>query len=112
MAEIVAGHRAQGKFSPDWWWLAYVGARPAGVLMLSEMVDGTTWELAYLGVVPEQRNHGLARSLLSRAMHELRDTPALHLVLAVDERNHPARRLYQSLGFVAIDTSEVFLYVF
>lgn len=110
--EIIAGHRAQGRFRADWWWLAYAGDRPAGVLLLSEMADGTTWELAYLGVVPEQRGRGLARYLLNRAMHELRDTSALHLVLAVDERNHPARQLYRSLGFVPLESSDVYLYVF
>lgn len=109
--EIIAGHRAQGKFRSDFWWHAYSGDRPAGVLMMAEMLDGTTWELAYLGVVPEFRRRGLARYLLTRALHGLLEQPATHVVLAVDDRNTPARRMYESLGFVQFDASEVYLFV-
>ena len=110
--EIMAGHRAQGKFHADFWWLAYVNNAPAAVLLLAEMADGTTWELAYLGVAPEHRGRGLARNLLASALHALCEQPAVHVVLAVDERNRPARRLYESLGFVQTETSDVYLFVF
>jgi mycothiol synthase len=110
--EIIAGHRAQGKFRSDFWWLAFDEDRPAAVLMLAETLDGITWELAYLGVVPEFRRRGLARWLLTRALHSLCTQPATHVVLAVDERNQPARQMYQSMGFVQYDANEVFLYVF
>jgi mycothiol synthase len=109
--EIMAGHRAQGKFHPDFWWLAFVDDVPAGVVLLTEMADGASWELAYLGVVPEYRGRGLARSLLTHAMHALSERPAAHVILAVDERNRPARRLYESLGFVQIESSDVYLLV-
>jgi ribosomal protein S18 acetylase RimI-like enzyme len=110
--EIMAGHRAQGKFHPDYWWLAIVDGVPAGVVLLAEMADGTSWELAYLGVVPEQRGRGLARSLLTHALHALSERSAAYVILAVDERNRPARRLYEALGFVQIESSDVYLYVF
>jgi mycothiol synthase len=110
--EIVAGHRGQGKFQPDFWWLAYEGADPVGVVMLVEMPDAVTWELAYLGIVPAYRRRGLARTLLLHALDALRSQPATAVVLSVDVRNGPAQRLYESLGFVAIETSEVLLYFF
>ena len=110
--EIMDGHRGQGKFDPAFWWLAYDGARPVGVVLLVEMPDGCTWELAYLGLIPEYRGRRLARVLVTHALHTLSMQPATRLVLAVDERNEPARRLYQSLGFVEIEANEVFLFVF
>jgi GNAT superfamily N-acetyltransferase len=112
MDEIIAGHRGQGKFHPDFWWLAYDGAMPIGVALFVEMPDATTWELAYLGIVPEQRRRGLARALLIHALHALSAQPATAVALSVDARNGPAQRLYQSLGFVETETSEVFLYFF
>ncbi len=110
--DIIAGHRGQGKFQPDFWRLAFAGATPVGVVILVEMEDAVTWELAYLGVTPEYRRRGLARAILLHGLHALRDQPAMEVVLSVDERNRPAQFLYQSLGFVESETSEVFLYFF
>jgi ribosomal protein S18 acetylase RimI-like enzyme len=45
-------------------------------------------------------------------MEALRNRPALHVVLAVDERNVPARRLYASFGFVETEVNDVFLFLF
>ena len=110
--EVIAGHRAQGKFHPDFWWLAYDGAEPVGVLLLVEMPDGVTWELAYLGIVSAYRGRGLGRAFVAHALDALRVMPATRMTLAVDERNVPARRLYASCGFVPTEAHEVFLYVF
>jgi mycothiol synthase len=108
--EILAGHRGQGTFHPNFWWLAYDGATPVGVLLLIEMLDGVTWELAYLGIVPAYRRHGLGRALTLHALHALRDQPATRMLLCVDERNTPARKLYRSLGFDDVEWSEVLLH--
>jgi ribosomal protein S18 acetylase RimI-like enzyme len=110
--EILAGHRGQGKFHPDFWWLAYDDTTPVGILILAEMPDGSTWELAYLGIVPEYRRRGLGRAMTLHALHALQHQPAARLLLAVDERNLPALRLYRSLGFLEIECNEVLLYFF
>lgn len=112
MDEILAGHRGQGKFNPDYWWLIYDGPTTVGVVILVELADGLTWELAYLGVVPEFRRRGLGQSMMVHALHAVRAEPATRLTLAVDARNRPARRLYESLGFVEVDASDVLLYFF
>ena len=111
MDEILAGHRGQGRFDPQFWWLAYVGDRPAGVVLLSEMPDAVTWELAYLGVVPQFRRHGFGRTMTLHALHALHGH-ATRMTLVVDVRNLPARRLYESLGFRALDVSNVLLFFF
>jgi mycothiol synthase len=110
--EILAGHRGQGAFHPEFWWLAFDGATPVGVVILVEMPDGATWELAYLGIVPEYRRRGLGRAMTLHALHALSAQLATRVLLAVDERNLPALRLYQALGFVELESNEVLLYFF
>jgi ribosomal protein S18 acetylase RimI-like enzyme len=110
--EILAGHRGQGKFHPECWWLVSEADRPVGVVLMTEMPDGLTWELMYLGLVPEARRHGHGRAMTLHALHWLREQPATHLTLSVDHRNRPARQLYQSLGFVETDCQEVLLFFF
>jgi mycothiol synthase len=109
--EILTGHRGQGRFDPRFWWLAYAGERPAGVILLDEMADAVTWELAYLGIVRHFRRHGFGRAMALHALNALRDH-ATRMTLVVDVRNQPARRLYESLGFREIDTSNVMLFFF
>lgn len=111
MDEILAGHRGQGRFDPQFWWLAFAGDRPAGVVLLVEMPDGVTWELAYLGIVPQFRRHGFGRAMTIHALHAL-CYRAARMTLVVDVRNLPARRLYESLGFREFDVSTVLLFFF
>jgi len=110
--EVVEGHRAQGKFHADCWWLAFDGPHPVGVALLVEMPDEQTWELAYLGIVPEYRRRGLSRTLLLHALHALHGRLATRVVLAVDDRNTPALRLYEKSGFAKLESSDVYLHVF
>ncbi len=112
MDEILAGHRGQGKFHADFWRVAYLGAQPVGVLMLVEMPDALTWELAYVGVVPEFRRQGLGRAMVIHALHALAAEGAAKLLLAVDDRNAPALGLYSELGFTTIESNEVLLHFF
>ncbi len=112
IAEILAGHRAQGQFDPDSWRLAYDDAGPVGVVLRAELSDGLTWELSYVGVVPEARRRGHGRALVLHAMHDLARRNVLALTLAVDGRNAPARSLYRELGFVEIECNDVWLYFF
>src|SRR5579884_263078 len=106
--EIIAGHRNQGLFDPDRWWLALEDETPIGVLLLAEMPDQDSWDLAYLGVVPEARGRGLGRRLACKAIAEARQADTAELTLSVDARNRPAWDLYQSLGFEPFDQREVY----
>jgi mycothiol synthase len=110
--EILIGHQGQGTFHPEFWWLAYDRATPIGLVLLTELPDGLTWELAYLGIVPEYRRLGLGRELSLHALHAVRALPTTSLLLAVDERNFPALQLYHSLGFAETECNEVLLYFF
>jgi ribosomal protein S18 acetylase RimI-like enzyme len=110
--EILAGHRAAGKVRPELWWLVWAEDRPIGVLLLTDLPHGLDWDLAYLGIIPAARGRGLGRTLALEALHTARRNAVLHLILAVDARNAPALRLYQSLGFSIVEKRVVYLYFF
>jgi len=110
--EIVAGHRAQGVWRPERWWLAFVHNKPAGVALLTELFDQGGWDLSYVGVVPDMRQRGIGRALTVHALHAAQEAGALQLMVAVDERNVAAGEMYRSLGFELTESREVFLLVF
>lgn len=107
--EILQGHEAQGIHDPERWWLARYRGRPAGVLLLTAMHEPSTWELCYLGVVPETRGRGFGLALASKAMIEAKAAEVRQLTLSVDARNLAAWNLYRRLGFETFDQREVFL---
>ncbi|MBY0524169.1 MAG: GNAT family N-acetyltransferase [Gemmataceae bacterium] len=111
MEEVIAGHRAQGVCHPHQWLLARWKGDPAGVLILSETPESGSWDVSYVGVVPEARRHGVGRELMCKAMHEARTARTRELTLSVDARNQPAFDLYRRLGFKPFDRREVFLAV-
>ena len=70
----------------------------ASVLLMAEVPGRDVWEVVYLGLTPAARGRGLGRAVLQHAL-ELARTHVSQLELAVDCRNTPATRLYQSTGF-------------
>ena len=109
--DVVAGHRAAGRFDPHLWSLAWANDVPVGVLLLTPAPDTPDWELSYVGVVPEARRRGFGRELLFKALTDARAGGAASLTLSVDGRNRPAWELYRRLGFTPYDRREVFLAV-
>jgi ribosomal protein S18 acetylase RimI-like enzyme len=107
--EILEGHRAQGTYDPERWWLVLDGDRPIGVVLLTEIPDWHGWDLSYLGVVPQARGRGAGKEITLHALRAARAAGAGQLTLAVDDRNVPARNLYQSVGFESFDQREVYL---
>jgi mycothiol synthase len=108
--EIIAGHIAQGRFRPERWWLALEGDRPIAVVMVTEVQDMEAWDLSYLGVVPEARRRGVGRELAQQVLQAAQTAQAPKVILAVDNRNQPARQLYLDLGFLSVDFREVYLF--
>ncbi len=107
--EVLEGHRAQGAFDPERWWLVRDGSWPVGVLMMTEMPESGDWEVAYMGVVPEARRRGFGREMLLHALCAARAAGAPSVTLSVDARNQPAWQLYRALGFEAYDQRVVYL---
>lgn len=109
LKEIIEGHQAQGRHDPRRWFLAFVENIPVGVLMLTEIPEWQGWDVSYVGVVPEARGRGVGRELTCRALRDAQSAGAVQVTLAVDDRNYPARNLYERLGFEAFDERLVYL---
>jgi len=97
--DIIEGHMAVGRFDPGWWTAYYLDDQPVGVLLLNPLADMRELELVYLGLSPNYRGGGLARRILDVAIARGRAECFTSVLLAVDEQNTPAVRLYQGLGF-------------
>jgi mycothiol synthase len=109
--EILEGHRAQGKYDPARWWLARQDGEPVGVLLLTLLPEWASWDVCYVGVVPNARGQGVGRTIMLKAVQEAQAAAAGSLTLSVDVRNAAAWRLYHNLGFEEFDRREVFLKV-
>ncbi|HWE39461.1 MAG TPA: GNAT family N-acetyltransferase [Isosphaeraceae bacterium] len=111
--DVLAGHRAAGRFVAGRWRLGRLDDDPsaAAILLLSEFPDRPAWEVAYLGLTPAARGRGLGRAALAAAL-DLARPHVPRLELAVDDRNHPAGRLYRSCGFLPFDRRVVHLATF
>jgi ribosomal protein S18 acetylase RimI-like enzyme len=108
--DVMASHRAAGRFDPSRWRVGTVPNQPeaAAVLLLSEVSDRPAWEVAYLGLTPPARGRGLGRAALAHAL-DLARAHVPRVELAVDDRNHPARKLYDKAGFHPFDRRAVHL---
>jgi len=111
--DIIEGHRSTGRFVPERWRLGQVPGEPdrAVVLLLSEVPDRDVWEVVYLGLTVSARGRGLGFAAIAHAL-DLARPHVSRLELAVDMRNLPALRLYESAGFVSFDRRSVHLVVF
>lgn len=113
--DVMAGHRAAGRFVPKLWRLGTLAdqADPSAILILSPILDRRVWEVVYLGLVPEARGRGLGAETLSHARDlALKDGRVDAIDLAADARNAPALKLYEAAGFTPRDRRRVHLVVF
>lgn len=67
--------------------------------IFSSVTAGPAWLLNDLYVDPDARRGGVARALLERARVHGLETGARWLALSTQKTNHPAQRLYESLGW-------------
>jgi len=102
-ARILESHEATGVFDPSLWWIlgpaSDPAADPCGCLLLSRWSEGGDIELVYIGLAPEARRRGLGAGLLRFAIRAAANRGVEAMTCAVDLRNQPATRLYESFGF-------------
>ena len=99
IADVIASHQATGIYDPAYWLLANCGGEDVGCLLLNRCRFRPAWEIIYVAVVPEHRGKGYGRQLVAHALTIANVNDATAVILAMDDRNEPALRIYQDLGF-------------
>lgn len=97
--DILASHQATGQFDPQLWQIGMVGNEPVGVILLGYIEEQHAYEVAYMGCLPPWRGRGYGSSLLARGFSLARARNVFSMTVSVDERNVPARKLYQTFDF-------------
>jgi len=110
--DVLAGHRAAGRFRPELWWMLCRDHRPVACILLAENPLQPVVEIAYMGVHPEVRGQGVGRFVLDSALEQARRQRYHTMMLAVDRTNAPACRLYEGAGFRETMRRCAFLHVF
>jgi ribosomal protein S18 acetylase RimI-like enzyme len=108
IAEILEGYRAVGRFNPAHWLLVLRDGRYIGCLLLAEHAQ-ETWELVYMGLIPEARGRGWGLEMVRYAQWLARGGIAQRMVLAVDVKNGPAIDMYAAAGFETWDRRSAWL---
>lgn len=102
--DVLESHRSIGKFDPRLWWVVLAGSEPSACLLLSPCEDQKLIELVYIGVAKPARGRRLGSRLLAMGLAQACvPRPQWEVACAVDERNIPARRLYEQQGFEAFE---------
>jgi ribosomal protein S18 acetylase RimI-like enzyme len=109
--DVIDGHMGMGRFDPETWFVLHRGDEPAGVMLMNEVTHRQSYELVYLGLAPSYRGRGLARSLLRFGLGLVGARGGSSLLLAVDQDNTPALRLYRQEGFTVTGHKTAMLYL-
>ena len=95
----LVGYSSTIKGVPETWWVVQCKGVNIGCLLLTPTAAGCC-EITYLGLVPEWRGKGLSKVIMNFVRDWALASGIEGITLAVDLRNSPAIRLYQSCGFM------------
>jgi len=98
-ADVLASHRSTGVWDPASWWLVLDRGVPRGVALFAHCPEVRSVELVYIGLGPSLRGRGIGRRLLELGLARACTLDADEMTCAVDRRNAPAMRLYETMGF-------------
>lgn len=90
------------------WWILCAEGKPIGCALVNSHPQ-EIFELAYVGLVPAWRGRGLGRTLVHFATQHCRTLGGSYFTTAVDSKNWPASKIYDSLGFSEIRELAVWL---
>ena len=99
MKDVITGHKANGIFNPQCWWIVERDAHPAGCILANYSTSSCAINVVYLGIVPEHRGESLSKIMLRRLAAYTHNQGVSALTLGVDARNHYAIGNYQALSF-------------
>ena len=109
--DVLASHRASGRFDPDFWQLFRSDGQDRGCLLLTPLGERRLAEITYLGVPAAQRGRGVGGVLVRRALEFLRRRNFERLTLVVDARNDAALRLYAAHGFTELTQRDAYVWI-
>jgi GNAT superfamily N-acetyltransferase len=109
--DVLAGHMGTGSFDPALWFALHCSGEPVGVMLLNAIPQRQALELVYLGLAPRWRGRGLATTLLRHAIGLGTPSRASVLILAVDQANVPAMKLYRKHRFTRTDCKNALIFV-
>jgi uncharacterized protein len=98
---VDAAHEAEfaRRTRARWWWGAFAGAQLAAIVGLNAAY-GAVGQVGGVYARPADRKKGFARAAMELLVEDGRDYHRFEkLILFTGEENHPARRLYESMGF-------------
>jgi len=98
---VDAAHEAEfaRRTRARWWWGAFAGSQLAAIVGLNAAY-GSVGQVGGVYARPADRKKGFARAAMELLVEDGRDYHQFEkLILFTNEENHPARRLYESLGF-------------
>lgn len=107
--DILASHRATGQYDPYYWRVGLAGGEPVGVILLAHIEEQQTFEIVYVGCLPKFRRQGYASTLLAHGVELARGRRLNAMSLSVDEKNFPARKLYETFGFAEVARRDVWI---
>lgn len=97
--DVVEGHKGAGRFDPQKWFLLRNADKPVACILFGESPLRPSAELVYMGVHPAYRGRGVGQRVLAFGINAMHQSGIRGITLAVDARNAPALRLYESAGF-------------
>ena len=96
--DIIAGHKASGRFEPQGWSIAYIADEPVACILVNDFPG--SGDITYMGVVSEHRGRSLSQLMLARAFKAASRRGLHSMTLAVDAANSYAINTYTERGFV------------
>jgi ribosomal protein S18 acetylase RimI-like enzyme len=98
-SDVLESHKRVGTFDAGLWFIVRKDRVPRGCILLNPNPDARSVELVYLGLAKSLRGQGVARQLLHDALLRLCEKhTGWTFACAVDRRNTPAIKLYESIG--------------
>ncbi|MEM7113503.1 MAG: GNAT family N-acetyltransferase [Chloroflexota bacterium] len=92
--------RDEHEHEPNWWQLAYTSFGDlVGFIQPVRFPNSNEGNIAYLGVVPEQRGHGFGLDLLAQATAILLKAGVDVIVARTNSHNLPMQRTFTKLGY-------------
>jgi ribosomal protein S18 acetylase RimI-like enzyme len=105
--DILDSYEHQGIAPAGWSFVQYKG-KTIGCLLMSAFPRQPTWELTYLGLVPEARGQGWGNQIVQHGCFLASQHGADLVIASVDQANQPALNIYHQRGFIPVDQAHIY----